>query len=643
MKLKNIFKSFGAAAILMMTACSPDDYGFGSAQYTSDQLVAPDAYTVTVEGNRVHLVSNLKDCTPLWITPSGRSQNADYYLDMPFAGDYEVTFGAETRAGAVYGEPYKFTIAQNDFSMLSDEKWEFLAGGVGKTKKWYPIAKDYGVGQTVGPVTYCDPNNVRNDDSNSTDLAFRAWAPNWDPGIQSWLIPADDPYMTSYMEFGLSATDGCTATVFRNDANGGTLMNGKFVLNLDDKTHPVISFNDCYALHSANMDDACANYTQEIKIVELTPYCLQLATMRTNSEGPWWLVWSFVSEEVIATDGACIPKDDPGLLEPTDPELPTITDLATNLFTTEIPGAGMATCTMMSFKLNDEQPYDWQWWNGAKSAWESVTKGQFNETWAPAASGDAVEDFELTFEKTGDNIKYTLGDTEGTCSIGENTITFDKEVTLLTAASDNRTVEVKGKTFTVLKCVAGEEVQFGVPSSNNENGDINSYLVVNLNYKQVGGGQTGPTVVKFTPENVKNYIEADKYFRCQLYNPWGDGINLVDPAAIKVKKNQKLSITVRLNGFTFTKPAKMVLCFNHDGYAEENWEPDCFGYSRAIEVNGDGTYTVSWINDTGATKNWGDGTSALTITMQYAGYASVEADAEGDYKDACTVESIVIE
>lgn len=270
MKLKNIFKSFGAVAILMATACSPDDYGFGSAQYTSDQLVAPDAYTVTVEGNRVHLVSNLKDCTPLWITPSGRSQNADYYLDMPFAGDYEVTFGAETRAGAVYGEPYKFTIAQNDFSMLSDEKWEFLAGGVGKTKKWYPITKDYGVGQTVGPVTYCDPNNVRNDESNSTDLAFRAWTPNWDPGIQSWLIPADDPYMTSYMEFGLSATDGCTATVFRNDANGGTLMNGKFVLNLDDKTHPVISFNDCYALHSANMDDACANYTQEIKIVELT-------------------------------------------------------------------------------------------------------------------------------------------------------------------------------------------------------------------------------------------------------------------------------------------------------------------------------------------------------------------------------------
>lgn len=54
-------------------------------------------------------------------------------------------------------------------------------------------------------------------------------------------------------------------------------------------------------------------------------------------------------------------------------------------------------------------------------------------------------------------------------------------------------------------------------------------------------------------------------------------------------------------------------------------------------------HTQFLTNDSGVTKNWGDGTSALIVTMQYDGYASVEADAEGDYKNACTVESIIIE
>ena len=206
-----------AIVMMIITACSPEDYGFGSAQYTAEQLVAPSAYEVTVEGNRVHLKSNLQGCTPLWVTPNGRSQNADYYIDLPFAGEYEVTFGAETRAGAVYGEPYKFTISDNDFTMLSDPKWEYLAGGVGKSKKWYPVCKDFGVGKTTGPMTYVTPDDVMNDGSGNSDLAFEAWAPNWDPGIQSWLIAEDAPYMDSYMEFGLDAKNGCTAKMYRGE------------------------------------------------------------------------------------------------------------------------------------------------------------------------------------------------------------------------------------------------------------------------------------------------------------------------------------------------------------------------------------------------------------------------------------------
>jgi hypothetical protein len=140
---------------------------------------------------------------------------------------------------------------------------------------------------------------------------------------------------------------------------------------------------------------------------------------------------------------------------------------------------------------------------------------------------------------------------------------------------------------------------------------------------------------------VNNYFEADKYFRCQLYNPWGGGGDAVDPANIKLKKNQKISVTVRLSGFTFSQPAKMVLCCNRG--EEQSWETDCFNYSRAITVNGDGTYTVSWTNDTGSTVKWDDGTSALTITMQYLDYAALADTSDEGLKAACAVESITIE
>ena len=100
MKLKKIYTMMAGAA-MMLAACSPDDYGFGGAQYSSDDLKCPDAYTVTIDGNYVTLESKLKGCTPLWVTPNGRSQAQKLTIGLPFAGDYEVSLGAETRAGVV--------------------------------------------------------------------------------------------------------------------------------------------------------------------------------------------------------------------------------------------------------------------------------------------------------------------------------------------------------------------------------------------------------------------------------------------------------------------------------------------------------------------------------------------------------------
>ena len=187
---------------------------------------------------------------------------------------------------------------------------------------------------------YMSHTDVKNDGSNITDLMIGSanWAPNWDPGIQSWLIPADDPYFQSYITFGLDAVKGCTVELHRVAASGTTDATGTFNLNVSDPKRPVISFyGGTYSLHNEGFDDVCSNYTNDIKIIECTPYLLQVATMRTNSEGPWWLVWNFISEEAY-NDPSIIPTEDPGLLQPAEVQQPAIEDLATKLFTTEING-----------------------------------------------------------------------------------------------------------------------------------------------------------------------------------------------------------------------------------------------------------------------------------------------------------------
>lgn len=127
MKLNYYIYTLIAGLVLMLSACSPDEYDMGKKTYVSDDLAEGIAYTVTVKGNEVRLKSNITGCTPLWVTPQGRSQESELAISLPFAGEYEVTFGVETPGGVVYGEPYAFNLVQNDFSLLSDEKWFLLS------------------------------------------------------------------------------------------------------------------------------------------------------------------------------------------------------------------------------------------------------------------------------------------------------------------------------------------------------------------------------------------------------------------------------------------------------------------------------------------------------------------------------------
>lgn len=668
MKLNHIY-SLVAGAVLMLGSCTPDDYDFGSAQYSSEDLVAPKAFTVTIDGNRVHLASKISGCTPQWITPTGRSQESELTLELPFAGDYEVTFGASTRAGVVYGEPYKFTLDKNDFEQLSDDKWfylsdkDFYTGSElpdaatlvkGVSKKWYPCDADYGLG-CIGPVMYMSPYDPDNDGAGFTaddeanlvykDITFGRdnWAPNWDPGFQSWLVPETDPYMDSYMEFSMDAQNGCVVKVYRGEsgtkgASTGTNMTGKFNLSLSDKTKPTISFSDSYALHNIGFDDVCANYTQDIQIIELTPYYLSLVTRRTNSEGNWYIVWNFVSEEVIQTAGACIPKEDAGLIDKADPVLPEFDNLTTDLFTIEADGVTYVG-SQMTFTIDEETPYDWMWWNGAPgvAAWQSVTNGDYTASWAPMA-GDEIGDFELVISKASDGTyDYTAGNVEGKVTIADSKLIFDQDVTILTAANDFRTVSVTGREFTVLGCEPGEGLTIGIPSSVDDNGNVDSYLVTKLKYKQISGGQTGPTVVPLNTNYGDEGITWVENGCVRLaFHHYGDGgIGIFkDAASVKLKKGQTIKVTFKLKEgvIEWNQTPKCTLIDNN---IKTTWEPGCFDLDDAVTVNTAGETTVTLKNTTGATQKF-TGT-CLDLSIQFDGYG------EGDYTDMFESVSCVIE
>lgn len=660
MKIHNlIYTLLVAMAVFLLASCSPEDFGFGKKTYSPEDLVEGKAYTVTIDGNIVKLESKIPDATPLWVTPVGRKSQQALDVELPFAGDYEVTFGVETPGGIVYGEPYKLSLSQNDFSLLSDDKWFLLADknyktgeafpsaetlAAGVSKKWYPCDGNYNIGRCTGPVMYCSPYDPDGDGKGYTadeetnavykDILFGSdnWKPNWDPGFQSWLIPETDPYMDSYMTFSMDAKNGCVATMYRGEsgekgASTGSNMVGKFNLGLGDKTKPTITFNDCYAMHNTGFDAVCSNYTQDIQIVELTPYLLQLVTKRTNSEGNWYLVWNFVSEDVIASKGTCIPKADQDLIETVKPILPTFENIHTDLFTADINGDKYVG-SKMTFNLDSETPYDFLWWNGSPNvkAWESVIGGKYNSTWAPALDDKALDNFELTISKASDgSYNYECGEVDGKVEITENTMTFDKEISVFAVAGDKRTIELKGKKFYILGNSADDQyLTIGIPETTDENHLVNSYLVAKLAYKKIAMGPVGPTKVAIDNSIIHNegimWVE-NGCLRVGFhhYGETGKGL-FKDVKSVKLKKNQTISVTFKIkSGVTWSKTPKCALIDNN---IKTTWEPGAFDLSDAVAVDTNGgETTVSLTNTTGSTQTF----TATCLDL------SVQLDGFGDY------------
>jgi hypothetical protein len=523
-------------------------------------------------------------------------------------------------------------------SLLEDPLYAYLTGGVGKSKKWVPVDKDYGVGNCTGPVMYCNPDDVLNDGSGDTNIGINHMKPNWDPGFQSWLIPQDSPYMDSYMTFSLDDVNGCTITEYQGET--GVTSTGKWNLNLSDKNHPTLSFTDAFMMHNTGFNEVCANYTNDIVITALTPYLLQFATMRTNSEGAWWIIWNFIAADV--QDGTVeIPSEEASYVTASKPVLPEIEDLTTKLFTTDINGVEFVGAEM-SYLVNTDEAYDWQWWNGGSSAWESVVKGNYGVNWAPKWDEDAIAEVELTLAKKSDgSYTYTLGDATGSLTIADGKLKFDDPVTFFTVTGDSRVVELTGTEWQVMKCDPGSELVLGIPDGTDTDGNVNSYLVVNLTYKPVGGGQTGPTVVAITHTEAEHMWKENGCIRLGFhhYGESGTGI-FTDVSSVKLKKNQTITVTFKLtgNGITWTSAPKCALIDNN---IKTTWEPGCFDLEDAVtvDING-GETTVKLTNNTSSTQKFVG--TCLDLSIQLDNYGTM-ASAE-DWESvgleivSCTIE-----
>ena len=283
----------------MTAACTPDSYDLEAPDVASEDLVEGIAYTITHDSENPNIVY-LRSLMPssyqvCWEHPQGRAQGAEVTLQMPFEGEYEVRFGVQTRGGVVYGPTATFTIDSFYAGFVNDDLWTYLTGGVDQEKTWIFDNGEYGF--AAGELTYADPSGT---------VTWNNWTANWDPGVGH---TGDDAIWESTMTFNLQG--GANVTVYNSSSD--ETQTGTFMLNTDSHT---ITFTDCDLLHTPSWSDRTTNWRRDLQLLELDENHLRIGVMRDNSEGPWWLIWNFVSKEYADN---YVPEDQP------DPE-PTLPD-----------------------------------------------------------------------------------------------------------------------------------------------------------------------------------------------------------------------------------------------------------------------------------------------------------------------------
>lgn len=264
MKINHYIYSLMASVLLLFSACSPDEYDLGVKDLVPDDLVEGIAFTITHDAQNPNIVY-LENKMPgmyqvFWEHPQGRSLEDKVTLRIPFAGEYEVTFGVETRGGYVKSNPAKFTVDGMCAEFISDPMWTMISGGAGKSKTWVLDLDAEGVSRffkaplyffTAG-YTWDNLHNAAGEnyiDSEEWDAAT-AIVPNLTDGSATWYWLVDWPgntWMCAAADFGtmtFDLKDGANV-ITDQEAYGRGKATGSYLLDVEAHT---IKFSDAWPL-----------------------------------------------------------------------------------------------------------------------------------------------------------------------------------------------------------------------------------------------------------------------------------------------------------------------------------------------------------------------------------------------------------
>lgn len=499
MKIKRYLYMMVAALVMFLgfAACSPDEYKLGDNNISPEDLQEGIAYTITHDEqnpNIIYLENKLgSQFNAQWETPQGRFQGDKVTLKMPFAGTYEVTFGVESRAGVVYGNPATFTIDNICTDFITKEVWSLLAGGVGKSKTW--VYDDGTYGFMSGELSYGDP-------AANTNLSFGHFTQNWDPGKGHC---GDDAMWDSYMTFSL---EGKAAYKFYNSSTDAT-QEGIFGLNEDTY---VLSLQDADLMHPDTWTPRLANWRQNLQIIELDENHLRVAYKRQtgNWGGEWLEVFNYVSKEYA--DNYVPPVDE-------NPQ-PTLADT----WKEDISSLNKSPNTYREIKwvLTDE--------NDAAAYYDLYGK-YVGGSQAASDNGSELSLVLNSVEKS-----YTMKDADGNEVSGEY---FINDNGFLSFSNGLLTTTV-GKNGAVLK--ANDDKSLRVLSYTMDGDEITD-LVLGYDLKDVHGNRYKYQAFRFVPKIIGG-VEQE-YFKAGLHY-FNSGWTFTDSPTIKVTGDGKY--TFKLTG-----------------------------------------------------------------------------------------------
>src|SRR5690554_2078440 len=373
----NTTKAVLAVGAMLFTACQPDEYELGDL-LKKEEL----KYSITQDAsdpNAIVLQAQNPGHQPFWITPMGRSTLAQDTVRIPFEGEYSFVYGVISAGGVVQADTFKLNLTTTNLNYVNDPLWTLLSGGVGEEKTWIWDNGSYGL--APGPLSYADP---------SVDQEFQNYSANWDPGNMPPGSTDENMGWNSTMTFSLKNGAFFSAVKYNE---GGTeenpkLESGTYFLNVNSKTLDVVDAN---LLRPDNFIENASNWNTAIKVLELTENQLRVAIMRTNDEGPWYYILSYVSKDYAD-------NYDPGDVPDPEPQLPAD-------WKEEV---SQVVSTTITWKLSTKNLLDWAYLDGSRmNGWNAP---EDYPDWLGTPDPSVYEGFSLVMNSADGSVVYTAPD-----------------------------------------------------------------------------------------------------------------------------------------------------------------------------------------------------------------------------------------